>query len=1436
MIFGINNIKNAIHESNVIKAVAEAKNLDADATNRLTKEEIENALVNKGYGKETASEAAVLHAEAVAKQANASATRQLTAEEIKQKLVNDGINADDAESLIIKGSKITTNYAESESIRVLTQDTINKAVANGILSESEGNLLLNTINNTTANVAEGLSHGKVTAAKLAEAVANGTLSASEAAVIAKSKGITLANIAKTGSFKLLTAAILENIKAFAAWLTTPIGMTVAATAAVVGLVAVVNKIKISSEEAKEALSETQSKLDEVTSKYEDNLKRIKELEDLETLSITDQEDLDRLKAENEELRIRKEYLDKEAARKKDQVVKSAKSEFYSKYGDVSNIQEAKQHLKTTGNNDSVKYFKNLENYQKYQDNKSEAIANGDAKAIEKWNKKLKETEEKLIDTREDVQGLYDDLRNNGASEEELAPIVAMLRTIDNLLLNTSEKLSSFIESNVVESDKEKLMELASNGELTADILSKEFSSVNDYISENEISIEDLISYLKTLQKEIKETGNAAENLSFTDRISKVENLSTGFDQLDKIYADVKDGKEFDYSSILNNEDFKNTFGSYTEEYDKFIKTITNSPKDIKACQQAFNDLSTAYIYNQDALKNVTEETKESTILMLKQMGIVNAEEVVTSALAKTTAHAAAEIEFLTIAEEKGINVSKNLTDATYQEIAAIIGEGTASQETQSYLANLALEKLNVNNMKIDTRSDIDNIIGIANAAGTSAEYLGALSKALSYFQTASQSGGILAKEWANLQLASVLSQIKKTQLKSSEFYAPVKYGGGSVSNSGSGGSGSGSGSETEETFDWIETKISRLEREIENLGQTADASYKLWADRNSALADEMSKVTDEIKVQQQAYDYYMNKANSVGLSSTYQNFVKNGAIKIETLKDEKLIDKINSYKEWYEKALDCKDAIRDLNDELANLARQKFDNISSEFENLMSVVEHELNMLDAYISQTEERGRFVSTKYYSSMIALEKQNIALLESEYAKLNASLNEAVNSGQIQKYSEEWYNMAGEINSVSEELVEANTSIIEFQNSIRDLEWEVFDKLQEFISQIQGESEFLQELMSDEKMFSDEGSITEYGRATLGLHAVNYETYMRQASDYAEELKKINKEIAEDPNNLTLLERRQELLEAQRDMISSTEDEKQAMKDLIEEGYNTFLDYMQELIDKRKEAMQSIKDLYDYEKNVSEQTDEIARLQKIIDSYGGDNSEETKAKLQEYTVQLQDAKEALEETEYERYLSDQEEMLDTIVSETEEWINARLDNLDGLVKGVIDSTNENAKSIRETLESETEKVGMTLTDEMNSIWSTDGSAGKVVAMYGNGFNSHLTTISSTLSGIKDYIYSMVKESDKEATSDIDKVQNGNAANPPTSSENNTKPNTSTTTTKPTTSTSSSANSNSKWGSWFIKKKNYVSKSKLKKDSSIVDFNESTLNTLNCGKTLRA
>lgn len=361
----------------------------------------------------------------------------------------------------------------------------------------------------------------------------------------------------------------------------------------------------------------------------------------------------------------------------------------------------------------------------------------------------------------------------------------------------------------------------------------------------------------------------------------------------------------------------------------------------------------------------------------------------------------------------------------------------------------------------------------------------------------------------------------------------------------------------------------------------------------------------------------------------------------------------------------------------------------------------------------------------------------------------------SGDIKAYSQEWYEMQAEINGVQESIIKANTSLIEYQNSLRQLEWDSFDRLQEKISNITEESDFLISLMENSELYDDKGQLSDTGMATMGLHAQNYNVYMAQADKYAEEMQKIEKELAKDEGNQDLIERRQELLELQQDSILAANDEKEAIRSLVEEGINRELESLQDLIDKYNETLDNAKDLYDYQKNIESQTKEIASLQKQKSAYSGDTSEETQAKLQKIVVQLQEAEDNLEETEMEHAINEQKKILDSLYSEYEQILNTRLDNIDALLNDMIDEVNASAGDINKTLISESEKVGYTMTEGLQDIWSNEGCAATIITKYGEDFCDQLTSVNYVLKAIGEKLGAIEKESDKKAVEVVKEEQ---------------------------------------------------------------------------------
>ena len=619
--------------------------------------------------------------------------------------------------------------------------------------------------------------------------------------------------------------------------------------------------------------------------------------------------------------------------------------------------------------------------------------------------------------------------------------------------------------------------------------------------------------------------------------------------------------------------------------------------------------------------------------------------------------------------------------------------------------------------------------------------------------------------------------------------------------------------DTADTLDWIETLLKRIQDAIESLGKKASSVFKTWKNRNSALVEQMKKVNEELALQEQAYNRYLAETEPIGLSDHYKELVRNGAIDIELVSDETLKENIQNFQTWYEKALECEKALEDLKETAAELNKTKFDNVVSEFEQLLNKFNYQKNMMDEYMNQMAAHGYQTSTRYYQSkLIAESNSNKELVKQRNAML-VEFESAMLSGTIEKGSEAWYDMANQIDEVTVAIEESHTAILEYKKEIRDIEWGYFDLLQERITQITNEAEFLIDLMGNKKLYDDKGQLTDEGMATMGLYGQNYNVYMEQSKRYAEEIKRIDKELADDPYNQDLINRRNELLEQQREMILSAEQQKDAIVNLVKEGIELELESLKKLIDETNEALNSQKDLYDYQNRVRSQTRSLLELQKALSAYQGDDSEEAKVIKQQLQVNIEKAQQELQETEYDKYISDVTKLTSSLYDEYELILNSRLDNIDALVADMITEINSNASSINSTLEEQASSVGITLSSEMQDIWGGTDGIKTVLTFYGADIANSIvdagTTINSTLGTINTNLSNMIEQLNKiagtnikaAATSEAEVSKEANAQKPQPKPEPTPEP-------EPESK-----------ADFFIYRKSEYPKDQLNKDTSIVD-----------------
>lgn len=393
----------------------------------------------------------------------------------------------------------------------------------------------------------------------------------------------------------------------------------------------------------------------------------------------------------------------------------------------------------------------------------------------------------------------------------------------------------------------------------------------------------------------------------------------------------------------------------------------------------------------------------------------------------------------------------------------------------------------------------------------------------------------------------------------------------------------------------------------------------------------------------------------------------------------------------------------------------------------------------------EEQGLKSSSEYYKALQDWEQKNYKALNEERQKAFEQLQDNIAEGMIIRGSEAWLEAVSNIDQITESIINSQKALVEYNNEIRQIKWDNFDLGQERIKKVTDEVEFMIDTISNEDLFDEKGTYTAQGLASQALHMTNLEAYTKQSEEYAEAIEEARDAIVQDPYNQELIDRYYELIEAQQDAINNIYSEKDAIKDLIQNGIDKELESLQKLIDKYKDAISSQSDLLSYQDNVTDQAEEIAKIQKQIAAYSGDNSEESRLKVQQLQQSLKDAQKALSDTQREHNESDITESLDSLYEQYEELLDEKLKDTDTLISEVTAQVNANGSDIRNAILESANKVDYTLTEALDNIISI--ADGDTIA----------TKIGETIAGILQNVIDTNANSDTNAKNKLNETPLG-------------------------------------------------------------------------------
>lgn len=917
-----------------------------------------------------------------------------------------------------------------------------------------------------------------------------------------------------------------------------------------------------------------------------------------------------------------------------------------------------------------------------------------------------------------------------SSAFKTAVLKKQMKIIDKQLTANQEAYDTYMKKANSVGLSEEYKKLVKNGALkiedidtSTDSGKKLSENIKDFQSYYESAIE-CKNTIQELNNNLLELYDTLANMPIEKAEKAIDKLKSKYESLDKVYGAITNGGS--------------TLGHLQDQIKKDNPTLANAQKNLDKATTARNKTKSTRSKASKSLKSATTDAEKTGT------NLINANKKQTSSIAKKLKKAA-----------------KSTTDkATYNTIARAIREG--KQISTKGLKGEALKYAKSYNKSLKQGNTIASKVKAGKTVSTSGMTNAMKAKAKEY-NTDAKEKNEAQKEYDKAKKADekALKNLNAAQDTKDKAY-----------------SGSTKEQQILATTNGKKAYVYQnmlLTQETRNLKEQSKQRQSALKQVNKNYNDALKKSNSANASKKSAQKKLLSDKSVTSKLTKKQKAALEAGKKVSTtgISDPKVLKKIEAYNKKVANATDLskklkiqEDALADATKEAANAeaeyaqsivenAKKKLDNIAAYYDSFMSQWENRSSMIETYMDRMQTQGYNLSTKFYEAQIEQEQSIVDNLSEKYKAMKRNFEAAVQNGDITKGTQEYYEMKDSVDQVANSLAEAENKVFELQASIRDLKWEQFDQLQDSISRITSESDFMIDLMSHKDMFDDDGKMTEQGLATLGLHGVNYNTYMAQADKYKEEMLRISEELAKDPYNQKLIDRKNELVDAQQKSILSAENEKDAMKDLIKDGIENELDSLQDLIDKYLDAIQAQKDLYDYQKKIREKTEEIASLQKQLASLQGDNSEENKAKLQELKNSLKDAQEDLEDTQYEKFISDQKELLDNLKNEYEEILNKRLDNIDGLLSDMISEINSNASQISDTLRTEAASVGYDLSTEMQNVWNATNDVNGVIAAYDSNFSSTMTGVSSAIDDIYKRQQEMINAVDSMAGKLVQKVQ---------------------------------------------------------------------------------
>ena len=515
-----------------------------------------------------------------------------------------------------------------------------------------------------------------------------------------------------------------------------------------------------------------------------------------------------------------------------------------------------------------------------------------------------------------------------------------------------------------------------------------------------------------------------------------------------------------------------------------------------------------------------------------------------------------------------------------------------------------------------------------------------------------------------------------------------------------------------EKVDKLSNSISVLDTKLSNA-----SGYKA---KSAILKEQLDLQKQSVTAQENAVKNTQNDANGYlkKISSKYKkNKNKDGTIKTTGVTDKsqlKLITVYNAYvRKLAEETVELSQAQENYKAAVKDAAISNAEFVQESFDNRVSLIEAEQDKLNNDIELAETRGQVASANYYKSLTENSEKIKKKREEEKSLLEEQL------ATLKPYTDEWYTVKQAIFDVDTAIAEQSKNAVDNTNKQIKAMTELTSKMNSYISSATDALGWFDDLIESEDLYDDNGNLTNKAYASLKLKEGEVDGSKTRQSNYEKDLLELDRDYANgEMTEAQYLNAKLELEKNIRGEIKTQIDLRKEQNDIIKDSYKEQKKSLDEIIDKKKKALNLDKSEHDYRKSITEKTKNIADLQKQIAMLNGDTSEEAKAQRQKLEVELKDAQDDLDDTQWEKYIERYENAMDDLSDRLDVLIE-KLDDLtsDG-IKQVIttndDKANKGIEEIAKENDIDTKVLGDTANNTLNGSSTFDKENEKAKKVY--------------------------------------------------------------------------------------------------------------------------